>query len=559
MRATPSGRIRDDAPAARVQRRAARRAGPRSTSSGRCRFVVQRLGDERARAERRRAAKDRSRGLRSPRDTTAAAHAGGVEGDGQLPAERPHAPSLYPPRLAAGQPPRGLPAPLCAVYDPDFGARHSGGGMKVYDAPSIRNVAVVGHGGCGKTSLVSAMLFDMGAVNRLGRVDDGTTVTDFDPDEIERKISLQTRARLRRVEEDQAQPARRPRLRELPVRGPGRPARGRRRAGGGGRVSGVEVQTEKVWGYAADYGIPRLIVVNRMDRDRASFLRTLESLQRAFGRGGGAAGHPPGRGEGLRGRRRPGDGEGRRLRRRPERQVPGRGRARRRSRRRRRSWREKLVEMVAESNEDLMEEFFEKGTLTQDDLARGLRQAVLAGRIFPVLPASSLRNVGMHPLLDAHRRPAALARGPRRGDGHRPRRSKAEATRKPGRRRAPLRVRLQDHRRPHAGRITLFRVYSGTHEVRQHRAQRHPRRGGARGRRWSCSRARRQTPVAGDPGRRHRRGGQAQGDADRRHALRQGAPHRLPARRASRSRPPPSPSSPRPAATRTRSRPRCTA
>ena len=64
--------------------------------------------------------------------------------------------------------------------------------MKVYDAPGIRNVALVGHGGCGKTSLASAMLFDMGAVNRLGRVDDGTTVTDFDPDEIERRISLQT-------------------------------------------------------------------------------------------------------------------------------------------------------------------------------------------------------------------------------------------------------------------------------------------------------------------------------------------------------------------------------
>src|SRR5437899_9687509 len=64
--------------------------------------------------------------------------------------------------------------------------------MKVYDAPNIRNIALVGHGGCGQTSLVSAMLFDMGAVTRLGRVDDGTTVTDFDPDEVERRISLQT-------------------------------------------------------------------------------------------------------------------------------------------------------------------------------------------------------------------------------------------------------------------------------------------------------------------------------------------------------------------------------
>src|SRR4029453_5443962 len=74
-------------------------------------------------------------------------------------------------------------------YDPICSA---GGGMKVYAAPNIRNVAVVGHGGCGKTSLVSALLFDTGAVNRLGRIEDGTTATDFDPDEIERRISLQT-------------------------------------------------------------------------------------------------------------------------------------------------------------------------------------------------------------------------------------------------------------------------------------------------------------------------------------------------------------------------------
>src|SRR4051812_35490662 len=156
--------------------------------------------------------------------------------------------------------------------------------MKVYEPSAIRNVAVVGHGGCGKTSLVSAMLFDMGAVNRLGRVDDGSTVTDFDPDEIERKISLQTaiawgewrKAKLNLLDApgyanflSEARAALRVADAALVVVD---------------SVAGVEVQTEKVWSYAADYGIPRFVVVNRMDRDRASFARTLDSLQRAFGR-----------------------------------------------------------------------------------------------------------------------------------------------------------------------------------------------------------------------------------------------------------------------------------
>ena len=154
--------------------------------------------------------------------------------------------------------------------------------MKVYDAPSIRNVAVVGHGGCGKTSLVSAMLFDMGAVNRLGRV--GTTVTDFDPDEVDRKISLQCALAYGEWKKNKVNLLDAPGYANFLSE-----ARAALRVADAAllvvdSVSGVEVQTEKVWGYAADYEIPRLMVVNRMDRERASFLRALESLQRAFGR-----------------------------------------------------------------------------------------------------------------------------------------------------------------------------------------------------------------------------------------------------------------------------------
>src|SRR6266581_311957 len=157
--------------------------------------------------------------------------------------------------------------------------------MKVYDTPSIRNVALVVHGGCGKTSLVSAMLFDMGAVNRLGRVDDGTTATDFDPAEIERRISLQTAlawGEWRKVKVNL-------------VDAPGyanffAEAQASLRVADAALlvvdgVAGVEVQTERSWRYAEELGIPRFIVMNRMDRERASFPRTLDALQAAFGRG----------------------------------------------------------------------------------------------------------------------------------------------------------------------------------------------------------------------------------------------------------------------------------
>src|SRR6185503_1777568 len=126
--------------------------------------------------------------------------------------------------------------------------------MKVYDTPSIRNLALVGHGGCGKTSLVSAMMFDVGAVNRLGRVEDGTTVTDFDPDEVDRKISLQTAMAWGEWKKTK--------LNLLDTPGYANflsEARSALRVADAAlvvvdSVSGVEVQTEKVWSYATEYG-----------------------------------------------------------------------------------------------------------------------------------------------------------------------------------------------------------------------------------------------------------------------------------------------------------------
>src|SRR6058998_824010 len=156
--------------------------------------------------------------------------------------------------------------------------------MRVYESDNIRNVGLAGHGASGKTSLTSAMLFDSGAVNRLGRVEDGNTVTDWEDEEIERKISISSA--LAHCEWSK----RKINILDTPgyITFITDTKLALRVADAAlvvvDSVAGVEVQTEKVWGYAADYDIPRLIVVNRMDRDRASFERTMESLQRAFGR-----------------------------------------------------------------------------------------------------------------------------------------------------------------------------------------------------------------------------------------------------------------------------------
>jgi elongation factor G len=332
--------------------------------------------------------------------------------------------------------------------------------MKAYDAPSIRNIAVVGHGGCGKTSLVSSLLFDVGAVNRIGRVEDGTAVTDFDPDEIERRISLQTAVAYgewRKIKLN---------LLDAPGYANFLPeARSALRVADAAlvvvdAVSGVEVQTEKVWSYAEEYGIPRVIVVNRMDRERASFERAMESLSAAFGRGVVPLAIPLGEEKGFVGVAdllqekadvyaddQSGKYQAVEL---PE-----------HVREAARTMREKLVEMVAESNEDLMEAFFENGTLTPEELQRGLRSAVSSGKIYPVFPVSAARNVGLHPLLDAFvdLLPSPADRGEAKGKlpG-----SDAEASRPPAAD-APLSAFVfKTVADPHAGRISVFRVYSGT-------------------------------------------------------------------------------------------------
>ena len=152
--------------------------------------------------------------------------------------------------------------------------------MKVYDAASIRNVAIVGHGGCGKTQLVSTMLFVAGAVNRIGRVDEGTTVTDFDDEEIARKHTLSSSLAYAEWQKVKINIIDTPGFANFLT-----DARAALRVAEAAivvvdAVAGVEVQTEKLWAEAVALGLPRIVALNRLDRDRASLERTLESLRR---------------------------------------------------------------------------------------------------------------------------------------------------------------------------------------------------------------------------------------------------------------------------------------
>ena len=331
--------------------------------------------------------------------------------------------------------------------------------MKVYEGANVRNVCFVGHGSSGKTSVVSGLLFTSGMVNRLGRVDDGTTVTDYDEEEIERKITISTA--LAYAEWNKAK------LNLLDTPGYGffiNDTRAALRVADSAAVivdavAGVEVQTERVWSFADEFALPRLIVLNKLDRERASFDRSMESIRENFGRAPIAVQIPIGLEKTFRGivdlvamkaylYDTTGSGKATESAIPPEIQEAAK------------KAHEALVEQVAEGNDALMEEFFEKGTLPQEDLEKGLVQAVFERRIVPVVCTSALYNVGAQNLLDAivGYMPAANARPV---VGFESTQWEKENTRK-GADDEPLSLFVfKTVADPFAGRVTYFRVYTG--------------------------------------------------------------------------------------------------
>ncbi len=271
--------------------------------------------------------------------------------------------------------------------------------MKVYAGTDVRNVGIVGHGDCGKTTLASAILYTAGGTNRLTRVDDGNAVTDYDEEEIARKISISTT--LSYAEWDSTK------INLLDTPGYNifiSDAKAALIAADSAlvvvdAVNGIEVQTEKVWGFATEYGIPKILFANKMHKERASLEGVVEQAKEIFGVTAVVVQLPLGHEKGFRGvvdlisgkayeYELDGDGRG------SETAVPDdladsveEART-------------ALIEAVAETDEDLMNEYFEEGTLETDKLLAGLRKAVSAEEVVPLLCGSALHNIAVDRLLD---------------------------------------------------------------------------------------------------------------------------------------------------------------
>jgi len=277
--------------------------------------------------------------------------------------------------------------------------------MKAYSTQAIRNVGIAGHGHTGKTQLVSSCLFTAGMTPRLGKTTDGSTVTDWDEEEIARKITIHTG--LAYAEWQAPNSAEKTKINFLDTPGFStfiNDCKASLIAADGVLIlvdaaAGVQVVTEKVWDYATEYNLPRAFVFNWMDRELASFERALESVQSVFGRGVVSLHLPFGSQKGFRGvvdlvtmkaliYAPDGDGKPK------TEEIPAA------LAQDAKEAHEALVEMVAEGDDALMQEFFDEGTLPVADLKKGLREAVLAHRLFPVLLTSALHNIGADAVMD---------------------------------------------------------------------------------------------------------------------------------------------------------------
>ena len=324
--------------------------------------------------------------------------------------------------------------------------------MAQYGLENIRNLALVAHNGAGKTSLAEAILFNTKLINRLGKVSEGSTTSDYDPAEQKRGMSIS--------------------LSMLPyiwqgnkinlIDTPGYPdfvgeVKSAIRVSEGAVVvicaaSGVEVGTEQVWSYCDASNLPRIVCINRMDRENVDFIKVVDQIQSKFGRKCLPIQLPIGSHTGFQGvidllKMKSYTGTAAQ-----EGDVPQALQSQAQS------LREKLVESIAETEDSLLEKFLGGEELTQEELTKALRQAVVNGKLVPILAGSGLQNIAVIPLMDAIVRYLPFPKEREVlivGEGNQP----AKIAPNPAGSLAALVFKTSAD--PYVGRLTYFRVYCG--------------------------------------------------------------------------------------------------
>ncbi|HOB34801.1 MAG: elongation factor G [Firmicutes bacterium] len=325
--------------------------------------------------------------------------------------------------------------------------------MKSYSTDKIRNISIVGHGGSGKTILTESMLFASGAIQRLGRVEDGTTTTDFDPDEIKRQISIS--AAMAPVEWKDCK------LNLIDTPGyfdfVGEVISSMRVTESAlvniCAVSGVEVGTEKVWKLAEDNKLPRICFVNKMDRENANFEKVLNQARDMFGSNVVPVQIPIGSEDNFQGmvdllqmkavtyrdgKQQTAD-------------IPAElaGIAQ--------EYREQLVEIAAETDDELTMKYLEGEELTEAEIISGIQQAVKSAKLFPVLCGSATKGIGIAQLMDFL---VFAAPGP--ADKIEALDADGNSVELPGGTAEPFRALVfKTMADPYVGKVSFFRVYSG--------------------------------------------------------------------------------------------------
>jgi len=324
--------------------------------------------------------------------------------------------------------------------------------MAQYGIENIRNLALVSHNGAGKTSLAEAILFNAKVINRLGKVSDGSTTSDYDPSEQKRSMSISL-SLLPYIWKDT-------KINLMDT--PGYPdfvgeVKSAIRVSEGAVVvvccaSGVEVGTEMVWGYCEEVNLPRLIFLNKMDRENVDFNKVVTQIQTKFGRKCLPLQLPIGAHSTYQGvidllKMKAFTGTDAK-----EGDIPANLKAEAET------LRGKLTEAVAEADATLLEKYLGGEELTQDELTKGLRQAVVSGKVVPILAGTGLQNVSVTLLMDAivdllpapkERKFSVLKEG-----------QTVELEPDP---KAPLAALVfKTTADPYVGKLTYFRVYTGT-------------------------------------------------------------------------------------------------